>query len=59
MAGRRGGTVIDPATGRPVTEITGLREFPRDTALSPDGDRVAVAMGAIGAVVVYDVIDGR
>ena len=34
------------------------RELPRDTALSPDGDRVAVAMGAIGAVVVYDVSTG-
>ena len=50
--------LIDPATGRPVTEVTGLGELPRDTALSPDGDRVAVAMGAIGAVVVYDVSTG-
>jgi WD40 repeat protein/class 3 adenylate cyclase len=50
--------VAEPDTGRTVREIEGLEGFPFDTALSPDGDRVAVGMEAVNEAWVFDVASG-
>ena len=50
--------VIDPDTGQLIREIAGLDSIPLDTAISPDGERVAVAMIFVDEAVVFDVATG-
>ena len=50
--------VVDPVTGRVVQKIDGLDTLPLDTALSPDGQRVAVGMITVDEAAVFDVATG-
>ena len=51
--------IADPVTGRVVRTIDGLDEVPFDSALSPDGERVAVGMVGSDVARVYDVATGE
>ena len=50
--------IVDPATGRIVQVIAGLDAVPTETALSPDGRRVAVGFAFIEVGSVFDVATG-
>jgi WD40 repeat protein/class 3 adenylate cyclase len=51
--------IVDPATGSVVRAISGIDTVPIDTALSPDGDLVAVGNAAIEVGMVFDVATGE
>jgi WD40 repeat protein/class 3 adenylate cyclase len=51
--------VAEAGTGDIVRTFTGLDAFPFDTALSPDGSRLAVASADVDSASVFDVRTGR